>query len=394
MMGNFKLLDHEYLSPQELAGFETYKYSSIDSSPIGKYITHPFWNFVVKFCPTWIAPNVLTFSGFLLTVVNFVMFAYYDPNFYASSPNKPDLPIPSWVFLLAAVNLFLAHTLDGIDGKQARRTGTSGPLGELFDHGLDSWSSAFIPICLYSAFGCADLTTFRMFFCMWNVFFNFYTSHWEKYNTGVLFLPWGYDGAMIVVIFLFTITGIFGHEMWYFSLWNGFTASHLFEFLFYFSALITNVPVVLWNIYLSYRDRTGRMRPLIEAVRPLFPISILMAISTVWVIWSPNNIVASDGRIVFLMVGTIFSNICCRLIVAQMSDQRCDAFNLLLVPLSAVVGCVWLLPAGRSLMLEQGLLYLLTAFAICAHTHYGTCVVRQMCRHFRIDCFRIRPHSE
>jgi hypothetical protein len=25
--------------------------------------------------------------------------------------------------------------MDAIDGKQARRTGTSGPLGELFDHG-------------------------------------------------------------------------------------------------------------------------------------------------------------------------------------------------------------------------------------------------------------------
>ncbi len=28
---------------------------------------------------------------------------------------------------------------DAIDGKQARRTGTSGPLGELFDHGKNRW---------------------------------------------------------------------------------------------------------------------------------------------------------------------------------------------------------------------------------------------------------------
>lgn len=59
-----------------------------------------------------------------------------------------------------------------------------------------------------------------------------------------------------------------------------------------------------------------------------------------------------------------------------MSDQRCDAFNLLLIPLSAVVACcVWLLPTGQSLMVEEGLLYVLTVFAICAHAHYGTCVV-------------------
>lgn len=35
--------------------------------------------------------------------------------------------------------------LDGIDGKQARRIGLSGPLGELFDHGLDSYTAILIP---------------------------------------------------------------------------------------------------------------------------------------------------------------------------------------------------------------------------------------------------------
>lgn len=33
------------------------------------------------------------------------------------------------------VGLFAYQSLDAIDGKQARRTGASGPLGELFDHG-------------------------------------------------------------------------------------------------------------------------------------------------------------------------------------------------------------------------------------------------------------------
>lgn len=33
---------------------------------------------------------------------------------------------------------FAYQTLDGIDGKQARRTGMSSVLGELMDHGLDA----------------------------------------------------------------------------------------------------------------------------------------------------------------------------------------------------------------------------------------------------------------
>ena len=42
--------------------------------------------------------------------------------------------------------IFAVCFVDGIDGKQARRTGCTGPLGELFDHGLDSWATYFMPI--------------------------------------------------------------------------------------------------------------------------------------------------------------------------------------------------------------------------------------------------------
>ena len=39
------------------------------------------------------------------------------------------------------MGLFIYQSLDAIDGKQARRTNSSTPLGELFDHGCDSLST-------------------------------------------------------------------------------------------------------------------------------------------------------------------------------------------------------------------------------------------------------------
>lgn len=48
---------------------------------------------------------------------------------------------PLWAYLLCAVGLFIYQSLDAIDGKQARRTNSSSPLGELFDHGCDSLST-------------------------------------------------------------------------------------------------------------------------------------------------------------------------------------------------------------------------------------------------------------
>lgn len=75
---------------------------------------------------------------------------------------------PLWAYLLCAVGLFVYQSLDAIDGKQARRTNNSSPLGELFDHGCDSLStgrfiigwhffsftpSENLPVCLCSVCG-------------------------------------------------------------------------------------------------------------------------------------------------------------------------------------------------------------------------------------------------
>lgn len=47
---------------------------------------------------------------------------------------------PRWVYLFAAFAVVFYTWLDCFDGKQARRTGTSSPLGQLFDHGCDALS--------------------------------------------------------------------------------------------------------------------------------------------------------------------------------------------------------------------------------------------------------------
>lgn len=49
--------------------------------------------------------------------------------------------IPRWASFLCGFGLFVYQSLDAIDGKQARRTGSSSPLGELFDHGCDAIST-------------------------------------------------------------------------------------------------------------------------------------------------------------------------------------------------------------------------------------------------------------
>lgn len=74
---------------------------------------------------------------------NFIIFYFHFPCSY--SPNGIEPP-PRWTCFLCALGLFIYQSLDSIDGKQARRTNTSSPLGELFDHGCDSISTIFVAL--------------------------------------------------------------------------------------------------------------------------------------------------------------------------------------------------------------------------------------------------------
>lgn len=64
----------------------------------------------------------------------------------------PDLaqPCPPWVYASWAIGLFLYQTFDAIDGSQARRTRQSGPLGELFDHGVDALNTS-LEVLIFAA---------------------------------------------------------------------------------------------------------------------------------------------------------------------------------------------------------------------------------------------------
>ncbi|GFR76104.1 choline/ethanolaminephosphotransferase 1 [Elysia marginata] len=64
---------------------------------------------------------------------------------------------PRWAYFLSGLGLFIYQTLDAIDGKQARRTKSSTPLGELFDHGCDSISTGGLKIYFSAELYCGRL---------------------------------------------------------------------------------------------------------------------------------------------------------------------------------------------------------------------------------------------
>ncbi|KAK3540074.1 hypothetical protein QTP70_025389, partial [Hemibagrus guttatus] len=120
------------LSRQQLKRLEGHRYSSEGKSLLEPFM-QPFWCWLVDRVPLWVAPNLITTIGLALNITTTLILAYHCPTATEQAP--------TWVYLSCAVGLFIYQSLDAIDGKQARRTSSSTPLGELFDHGCDSLST-------------------------------------------------------------------------------------------------------------------------------------------------------------------------------------------------------------------------------------------------------------
>uniref|UniRef100_A0A3B3SRN2 Ethanolaminephosphotransferase 1 n=1 Tax=Paramormyrops kingsleyae TaxID=1676925 RepID=A0A3B3SRN2_9TELE len=381
---------YEYVTPEQLTGFDKYKYSAVDSNPLSVYVMHPFWNSVVKILPTWLAPNLITFTGFMFLVLNFLMLAFYDFDFDASGQGHTH--VPTWVWVAAGVFNFIAYTLDGVDGKQARRTSSSTPLGELFDHGLDSWACIFFVSTVYSIFGRGNtgVDVLTLYYILWSVLFSFILSHWEKYNTGVLFLPWGYDISQVTISVVYIITAVVGVEAWYKPIYGNFYYRDLFTVMILGCAFVVTLPMSLYNVFKAYRSNSLKHSSLYEAFLPFLSPVILFLLSTLWVCLSPNDIIQQQPRIFYLMVGTAFANVTCKLIVCQMSNTRCQPLSWLLLPMVLLV----LLVASGVLKHSEGLvLHVWTGLVLLGHIHYGVSVVRQLSAHFHIFPFSLKKPS-
>ncbi|KAL3979995.1 clathrin light chain A [Sarotherodon galilaeus] len=378
---------YEYVTQEQLAGFDKYKYSAVDSNPLSIYVMHPFWNFVVKFLPTWLAPNLITFTGFMFLVLNFLMLAFYDFDFNASC-RLDDIGLMSGIS-----NMENYSSLDGVDGKQARRTNSSTPLGELFDHGLDSWACVFFVATVYSIFGRGEsgVGVVTLYYILWVVLFSFILSHWEKYNTGILFLPWGYDISQVTISLVYLVTAAVGVETWYQPVIFHLLYRDLFTFMIIACSFTVTLPMSLYNVLKGYRNNTLKHSSLYEGLLPFLSPFLLFVLSTIWVIYSPSNILELQPRIFYLMVGTAFANVTCKLIVCQMSNTRCQPLSILLLPMTAVV----VLAITRVFTNETLLLYLWTAAVVLAHIHYGVSVVKQLSNHFSIFAFSLKkPNSD
>ncbi|KIK62271.1 hypothetical protein GYMLUDRAFT_42209 [Collybiopsis luxurians FD-317 M1] len=200
-----------YIPEERLQNLKKYSYKGIDKSILSKYALNPFWNWFVTLWPTSVAPNTITLSGLCIVIINFITLLYYDPNYLTE---KGGAYIPQWIYFTWGIGLFLYQSFDAIDGKQARRTGMAGPLGEMFDHGCDALNTTLEAILTAQALNLGR--SWWTFASQVAALANFYLTTWEEYHTDYLYLGVfsGPVEGILMIAGIYFITGVYGPSFW------------------------------------------------------------------------------------------------------------------------------------------------------------------------------------
>jgi ethanolaminephosphotransferase len=296
--------------------------------------------------------------------------------------------VPRWVVILDAVLIFLYQTLDNIDGKQARRTGSSSPLGELFDHGCDALTLGLIGIITAAATRIGSVRAFAALIVGWGPF---YLAHWEEYHSGILIMGKfnGPTEAQLIVIALLLFTGIVGPWVWVYPLFTlKETVIYLNDFVFAFT-IIFSLITVGQNIHkvLSLPSRT---MPLTPTILQLTPFAILAVSSVIWG-GTEHELLTAYPHVVLMSISFVFAYVTSRLIVNRVCKEPTQLFHLILIPTMfvAFVGIINEIRDSHTGALV--LAYIFLTIAGLQFVLFSICIIQQLTTHLGIRAFKIVP---
>ncbi|CCG84349.1 protein of unknown function [Taphrina deformans PYCC 5710] len=382
------------MGAQDLSALKLYKYAAVDKSPLSYYILTPFWNYATTLFPMWVAPNLITLMGLIFILINIATIEYYIPDLVG--------PGPSWLYFSLALGLFLYQTFDNVDGKQARRTGSSSPLGELFDHGIDSLNCTLggIVLCAAMGFGSTVSGAVVVIISSWPMFF----SSWEQYHTGILYLGYfnGPTEGIVIACLCMVISGVFGPAFWHrpvvenfghsaFRLFGNTKMDTLFLVMIFFALFVVHIPFCIYNVHVA-RSRKGlsTTAPLVQWV----PLLVFTGAAATWLL-SPHSIVLRDNHLVLFgfFICLIFGRMTTKIILAHLLRQEFPMFTTMLVPLivgSLVVNVPSLgLPKQINAGQELAMLQICLGISALMYSHWAISVIHDFTTYLDIDCLTI-----
>ncbi|XP_014285951.1 choline/ethanolaminephosphotransferase 1 isoform X8 [Halyomorpha halys] len=325
---------NKILTPGQLKRLAEHKYSS-ESLSILDRILQPWWNWLVGQVPIWVAPNLITIVGLFINIITTLVLVWYCPDAKTEAPR--------WAYILCALGLFAYQSLDAIDGKQARRTGSSSPLGELFDHGCDSVSTVFVAVsaCISVQLGAYPSWMFFQCFCALTLF---YCAHWQAYVSGtVKFGRVDVTEAQVTIIGIHLISAVFGPEVWS---WKG-----------------TSV------------------------LSPIIPLSLVVVPAFIICHKSTEHVYENHPVLYIMAFGLVAAKVTNRLVVAHMTRNEMDYLDTSLFGPTML----FLNQYFNFFIREYVVLWICLVWVLLDLIRYSYQVCHEICDHMRIKLFSITP---
>eukprot|EP01091_Cochliopodium_minus_P011063 TRINITY_DN3072_c0_g1_i1.p1 TRINITY_DN3072_c0_g1~~TRINITY_DN3072_c0_g1_i1.p1 ORF type:complete len:378 (-),score=67.64 TRINITY_DN3072_c0_g1_i1:106-1239(-) len=372
----------KYISERGLKNLDNYSYHGTDESFLGNNVLCHWWNWLVLQMPITLAPNLITFIGLLANIVAYIVVIYYSPTI--------DVVYPAWVSLFVAFSIFFYQSMDNIDGKQARRTGSSSPLGELFDHVCDATG-----VIMFSCNGMSSLLGGPLGCLVGHTCLSvqFYLAHWEEYNTGHLLMG-KWDGptegqclAMILHVFQAVLVATGNGGFWRYEIAG-------YPVVFYFMTVYSiNTLLSVRQIFIRSFDAIQKQKKITkeESLKVLIPFTLFVILSIVWFFVSINQYTVTQMRMYFNVVGFIFGYLTSRLIVQRICKEPSVLFYPILIPLILVVINDSLYHFGLNVVSHQTGVSILFVYSIVNFLIFSYGIIQQLTQYLKINCFTIPP---
>nr|GAT52559.1 predicted protein [Mycena chlorophos] len=399
-----------YIPRDALPNLHKYAYKGVDKSLTSKYILNPFWTWFVTLWPLNVAPNTITLSGLSIIFLNFATLMYYDPKYLTENGG---VVLPSWLFFSFAIGLFAYQSFDAIDGKQARRTGMAGPLGEMFDHGCDAMNTT-----LEALLACHALNLGRSWWTVTSqvaTLANFYLTTWEEYHTGQLYLGVfsGPVEGILMIVAIFTISGIFGPSFWdtgiltFLRLTNVPYVNSLPDTPLNVSFMVFSAFGLLYNIASSCSNVSRAKRAMGRPILLLLPFLVSASLQIVWLAHpraSDPAILYSPLFVPFLCAwGLQFARHVGRMILAHVTQDGCafPVFDSMWVWTALCTVDAYLpLLIGRPPVIQSSalgrtvLVYATLALSVVLYGQFCVEVIGDITDYMGIACFTVRKKGK
>ena len=378
----------KYVSDEGIENLKQYKYNGVDNSLCGRLFLNTYWEFVVSKIPTWVAPNVLTLCGLGFIVFGALLSIFYCPTYTEE--------IPRCIPLIYAVLVFLYQTADNVDGKQARRTKSGSPLGELFDHGVDAvvmgLTTMMVCSVLHGGAVSSVVTSIIGLSAYW-------FSHWEEYHEGILIMGelTGPTELNLYEIALYLFSAIFGPGVFSVIAFGNedITVATVLQVVF----CVTSLGAIGKNVYGVYRcisegrDAHG-CTSFVEALKQTVLYVAFIALSLLWVLQSPLDVelhphwytLAVTMGAAYMSQRLITQRVC-REPIRQVKTPVVIAF---LAALNAVFDYTVAWPVLDADFVLFVVLFLLTGI----EGIFSVSIVKQMCAALHIEPFRINHQQQ